>query len=102
MSFVSNIDKDTRIRLGTAVAIVLTLIGCTWRLSMIYGEMKTDVEKVMIDRYTLSMASEQAMRHAMANPGIMVPDPRSPGQYFKIDKARMLGAQDFNNLKGTP
>lgn len=49
-----------------------------------------DVRDLKADRYTLPMASEDAMREALANPGHRVPDPRNPGQYFVVEEARII------------
>jgi hypothetical protein len=48
--------------------------------------LKTMIESKAADRYTLTMAAENALRGALANPGVRFPDPRNPGQFFVVEK----------------
>jgi len=72
-----------------AVSIIGTALSATWYLSAkinTFETRMTDVERdVSYDRYTLTMASEKALRTAIENPGIRVPDPRDPNKIIVVN-----------------
>jgi len=95
---VTTIDGETKVKIGWAVGILAFLFATAAWANSITNRLET----AMTDRFTLTQASEQALRHAIANPGIRVPDPRSPGLFFQVDKTRVSSADDYQTLKGTP
>lgn len=86
------LTRDTKITIGTAVAVVGLAIGSTWwvaeRLNDTTAQLiniRSEIEGVtakMTDLYKKSEASEQALRMALENPGLRVPDPRDPSKVF--------------------
>ena len=79
--------ENAKMKVATACVIAVAGIGILvgeiqWRNSM---SAKIDALTIQMgDRYTLTMAAENALREAMANPGHSVPDPRNPGQFFSV------------------
>lgn len=49
------------------------------------SDMQSQIKSILDERFTISMAAEQALRHAMENPGTRVPDPRDPRQILKVE-----------------
>lgn len=91
------INEKTKVSLtiGAIFAVILFVGGGAWKASAfasgIEVELKSlrgDLTTLAGDRFTLAMASEQALRTAMANPGLRVPDPRNPGQFFFVESKR--------------
>ena len=73
------------------LTIVITGVIGVWRVAWVVSDEinKIDdrlstIEAQAGDRYTLTMASENAMREAIANPGHRVPDPRNAGVYIQV------------------
>jgi hypothetical protein len=58
------------------------------KLMVIEAEIEA-IKVASADRYTLTAASEDAFRHAIANPGVKVPDPRHPGDFIVVDRGRV-------------
>lgn len=92
------LNTNTSITLGAAAAVVLTSITVTaWlnnklnALSVELASLRADVTKLQGEQYTTSMAEAQALRMAIENPGLRVPDPRNPGQVIVVDKSRTIG-----------
>lgn len=50
-------------------------------------DLRDDVIGFNDNRFDLTMKSEDALRTALLNPGLKVPDPRNPGQYFLVEGA---------------
>ena len=86
---------------GVAIGLVVTLLGgaitCTWwigkRLNKIDGRF-TDlsvrlegIEKRELENYTLAQAEVHALRMAINNPGMSVPDPRDPAKIINTPQA---------------
>lgn len=51
-------------------------------------ELAKGLEGVKADRFTLTAASEAALRTAIENPGLRIPDPRDPSKVFVVDVGR--------------
>lgn len=102
----SKISKETNIQLGFAVTVLTSLAGVLvggavfvmndreWKLNMLRDikEIRTTMDNNTADRYTLSMASEDAMRESIMNPGHRVPDPRNPGKVIVVEGGGKIGA----------
>lgn len=80
------ISKNTKVTLGLLLTILVAAGGAFWQASTLYSDVRVDLDKVLNDRFTLTAASEQALRHAILNPGVKVPDPRNPGKFFQVEK----------------
>lgn len=72
-----------------SAAVVGTGLSATWFLSSQLARYESRLESVEItvkeDRYTLTMASEKALRTAIENPGMRVPDPRDPSKIIVVE-----------------
>lgn len=68
-----------------AVAIMSTGLSATWYLSAKMSKYESRMQSVENDRYTLTMASEKALREAIENPGFRVPDPRDPTNIIVVE-----------------
>jgi len=93
--------EDSKIQFRSVVAIVggmlvltISFIGGTWKLALVMNTMTTqiinlhdDLENVKSNSYTLSRASEQALRTALENPSLRVPDPRDPNKLIVVYSA---------------
>lgn len=91
------INEKTRVSLtiGAVGALLVGAVGGTWTAASYAAgiqrqleSISDDFDKFRQDRFTTAMASEQALRTAMANPGMKVPDPRNPGQFFFVEGKR--------------
>jgi len=85
------IETFNRVRpmIAFGTAIVSTGIGATWFLSAQLARYESRLDsveaKIVEDRYTLTMASEKALRTAIENPGMRVPDPREPSKIIVVE-----------------
>jgi len=79
-----NENKMTLAFIGGLLTIVTTGMGATWMLSSKFTDMQNQLDTVNEDRYTLTQASERALRTAIANPGMNVPDPRNPSNIIVV------------------
>lgn len=68
-----------------AVSIIGTATSATWYLSAKINTFEHRMLVVETDRYTLTMASERALREAIENPGLRVPDPRDPNKIIVVE-----------------
>jgi hypothetical protein len=105
------LTEDTRVRLNArtivvAASICLTIIGsaicATWWTSGLLNGIRSDIrtnndqttslassiEEMKKTTYTLDRASEQALRTAIANPGMRIADPRDPTRLIAVDDKR--------------
>lgn len=74
------ISPDTRVKItmGLLGTLCLASIALGWRGATLLGRIEGRLATVEQDRYSLTAASEQALRMALENPGLAVPDPRDP------------------------
>lgn len=94
---IESISPDTQfnITLGVAVTALLALIGVVWKASRLvvhfenrWEEFESKINALttkMGDSYTLTRASEVALRHAIENPTHRVPDPRNPHRVITVN-----------------
>lgn len=80
--------------LKAAVAIIFAIILATWTLSLeltkINNTLSGIVERVSTiesNRYRISDASEQALRMAIENPNMRIPDPRNTANIIVVYNA---------------
>lgn len=71
--------------LSAASACAAILIALTWGYASLKSEMQA-MSKALEDSYTLSRASEVALREAIANPGFNKVDPRDPQRVFSVGR----------------
>jgi hypothetical protein len=87
---IQTVTSDTGVAIGVVVSLVGAAVGCTWwlgkRLNKIesnfisLGSRLEQIEKRELDNYTLAQAEVHALRFAIANPSVSVPDPRDPSK----------------------
>lgn len=70
------------------LTIVTTGMGATWFLGQRFERIQNQVDVLTEDNYTLTQASEQAFRTAVANPGMRIPDPRDPDRIIVVEIPR--------------
>lgn len=90
--------EDSKIRFNTLIVTVVACFSLTtataafaWKasntLTKIDNELKAQsaaISEVKENSYTLSRAAEQALRMAIENPGMRVPDPRDPSKLIVV------------------
>lgn len=91
------ISERTRVALPVALQITLlsSVILCTatvvWvargTMAKLDG-LRLDVDRLSTEMYRLAVASEQALRMAIENPGVRVPDPRDPNKIIVVEASR--------------
>lgn len=65
---------------GSILVSAYYLGGRATELQRDLQDQRSDFEALKRETYTLPMAAEQALRMALENPGMKVPDPRDPNQ----------------------
>ena len=88
------VSKETLVPLGTVIAVGALLFGLwrwldgqftTVRMDFAAVNMRlTAIETSASEQYTLTNAAEDALRNAIANPGMKFSDPRNPGEYIVV------------------
>ena len=78
------ISKDSKITIGSSIAIVLALIAGTVQLTRKMDSLESRINALESNNYTVSQAVEAAYSEAMANPGHKVPNPRDPNKLFVV------------------
>lgn len=79
--------SDLPLNIGD-VLVIATIIcaigGAVWRMGAVINKFSTRLITLESDRYPLSVASEAALRMAIENPGLKVPDPRDPNKIIQV------------------
>ena len=88
------INRDTLIPLGVVASIFIGIGALAFWLNGQFNEVKTQfvgmdkrltvIEAAASDRYPRTAAAEDALRNAIANPGVKFSDPRNPGEYIVV------------------
>lgn len=79
-----SVSKNTKIALGLVLTIVSTAVGATWKISTVANAIRSDIHTLKSDHYGLAAASEQALRMALENPTLRIPDPRDPSRIITV------------------
>lgn len=74
------ITKNTKVTIGVGM-IVSVVVGVWWA-----GRITERVNQKLAEVYTISAATESALREAIENPGHRVPDPRNPGDVIVVGR----------------
>lgn len=84
------LTSDTGIAMGLVGSVIVSAVICTWwisnRISKIdsafvtLGKRLEAIEQRELDNYTMTQAEVHALRTAIANPHMRVPDPRDPSR----------------------
>ena len=81
-----SLSENSKIKLGLAVTAIA---ACSSLAVTLYG-LRTDVDSMKTNQWTIAQQCETALRTALENPGLRVPDPRNPGGIIVVDKARII------------
>lgn len=86
---------------GSMITIAVVMIGATWKLASLLSEMNnqihalsTALDDVKNSSYTMTRASEQALRTAIENPQLRVPDPRDPARLIVVYSSNSAGGNN--------
>jgi hypothetical protein len=74
------LKPETKTTIGAAGAVCVAIVSFALWMDRRLGSLETKVAGA----YTLAAASEQALRLAMENPGLRVPDPRDPSSLLPV------------------
>lgn len=74
-----NISQESGVTIGLAVIVVSCAVWIVTRISKIDSRLKTLED----EHYTKAEAEAHALRLALENPQMNVPDPRNPGQLLR-------------------
>ena len=84
------------LQLGTIIAGIGAVVTAAWVGRGVYDEMNKRIDALAAratgledSSYSLSAASEQALRMAIENPGMRVPDPRDPNKIIVVKAAEV-------------
>lgn len=92
------ISDNTKIKLGVAVAAMAAILT----LGTVIWSLKSDVMEIKSNRWTIAQECEAALRTAILNPGIKMPDPRSPGSVIEVMSAHVdAKPRQQHTTKGT-
>lgn len=69
-----------------SVGLLITLIGCTAIIVRTVSNIKRDIAELKDHQYTITAACEHALRLAIANPKMNVPDPRNPSELISVQR----------------
>lgn len=84
------LSENSKIKLGLVIVVIATC--CT--LAATLAGLRSDIENIKSSQWTIAQQCETALRTAILNPGLMVPDPRSPGGIIVVDKAKIVPGPD--------
>ena len=101
--FTNAIDHTSKVTIrlllglmGFIAALLIPTIGFLWALTQDVRDVSKDLSAMKADRYSLPMATADAMREAIANPGHAVPDPSNPGTVIKVTGASVTRTPQAN------
>ncbi|MEM9372412.1 MAG: hypothetical protein AAGA55_02110 [Planctomycetota bacterium] len=70
--------------LTLSFTIVASVVSSTWFITRHISNYEQRLSTVEQDAYTLTAASEKALRTAIENPQLRVPDPRDPSRIIQV------------------
>lgn len=83
------LSADNKVTIGTALTVIGVCVSCAvWGVSKL-NVIESRLAAVEGGKYNLTTASEQALRLAIENPGMRVPDPRDPAVIIEV-RARSI------------
>lgn len=80
-------DATFTITMGVAACVVVFAVVATWRVTSKLSSIDNNIlsmRQELDNSFTLDKASEQALRMAIENPGMRVPDPRDPTKIIEV------------------
>lgn len=76
----SNLVYFGTIFVTVVLPILAAIIGGTWKITRTLSKFESRIVELESDRFTLTAASEHALRMALSNPELVVHDPRNPSE----------------------
>lgn len=95
-SFRGDTLTDIPLNIGdllTIVTIIASSTAAVWRISKVINRFESRLLDLEKDRYPMSIASENALRLAILNPGMSIPDPRDPNRIIVVNHVRVTEPQ---------
>ena len=82
MTSTYSLSAGTRltVEIGVGVSIIVLIVTGTWFVAAAY----TRLNVLERDHFGIAAAAEVALRQAIANPGMKVPDPRDPSRVIVV------------------
>ncbi len=80
-------ESTLTITLAAASGLLIFAIGATWWVAKTLSNITTQIRTMLTrldNAFTIEKASEQALRMAIENPGMRVPDPRDPTKIIEV------------------
>lgn len=78
---------------GAIFSVLLTVVSCTWKMASTMNEVNATmknldarVSAIEANRFRISDAAEVALRTAIENPSMRVPDPRDPSKIIAVGR----------------
>ena len=81
------LTQDTKVTIGVVFIALSGAVTGTWWLGTQISQLNNRLDRLdslIGDRFSMTQASETALRLAMENPGMRVPDPRDPSQVIEV------------------
>lgn len=81
------LTQDTKVTIGVVFIALSGAVTGTWWLGAQIAQLNNRLDRLdslIGDRFSMTQASETALRLAMENPGMRVPDPRDPSQVIEV------------------
>lgn len=79
---------QSKVTIGVAALVVAQVAVGTWVVSSVIGGFRQDIQQLKQEQYSLPAAAEQALRMAIENPGMSVPDPRDPTRVIRVNSVK--------------
>lgn len=79
------INDSTGLSISLVASLIVTIVSCSVWIVKKLSALTSRVDKLEADHYTRSEAAENALRFAIANPGLSVPDPRNPDKVIVVN-----------------
>ena len=87
----ATLSRNTKIQVGLVMTVLAAVTsGSIWGTRVLSGLQETAaqhgklIEALQKESWTIAAQSEHALRTAMENPGLRVPDPRDPSHIFEV------------------
>ena len=78
-----NLGPNTKV--VATLGVVITLAGAVIMGTWIAAGKSAVLDRLVEDHYGITAASEAALRQAIENPGMRVPDPRDPERVIVVE-----------------
>lgn len=76
--------EDIKVRVAVLIAAIIPVTIGVWTASGTVSGIRRDIAELKADSLTIPRACELALRMAVENPGVRVPDPRDPSKVIVV------------------